>query len=426
MNYLITNTQKQARVSKLVINRILTLLFFFCGKAVSSYAQATLVLNGAYMNISNSATLVVANPDTSAITYHSGSIISEGENNEVIWLTGSSTGTYLFPFGYSNTDYIPLQFTISTAGDSSGYISASTYRTGTWQNSAYLPSGVPNVNNASVGDASAYVVDRFWSIDASSYTSKPSLSNLMFTYVDAGNWEINGSNNIIENNLKAQRWNSTVGGWQASWINGTASTSANTVTVSTVSASDLFKWWTLVDNSTPLPVELVNFGGKCENKQIIINWTTASETNNDHFEIERSINGQDWKKIGTVAGAGNSLQKINYSFTDSEPVTGICYYRLRQTDFDGTTETSPIIAVESCGTEKFFSIYPNPASSEIYFNTNILMGEVKVYNCMGELVKSADLRTDRKMDLSFLSSGVYTLVLENDQSLTTHKVVLTH
>src|SRR3954470_16832549 len=100
------------------MNRVkfsISISFLLILSAGYARAQARVVLNGAYINITNSAYLVVANAATNAITRNSGHIISEGESNNVKWNVGTTTGTYTVPFGYSTTDYIPVQLT-KTAG----------------------------------------------------------------------------------------------------------------------------------------------------------------------------------------------------------------------------------------------------------------------------------------------------------------------
>lgn len=204
-------------------------------------SQTRIVLNGANINISQGAYLVIDNPASDAITRNSGHIISEGENNKIQWRIGTTTGTYIIPWGYGTSTYLPLAFT-KTAGTGSGYFSFSTYQTG-WQNSTQLPTGIANFNNASGNDKSALAVDRFWQINAQGYTTKPSLSNLLFTYTDS---EFSApNNNSVENGLTAQRWNSTTNTWldfgPASMVN----TTSNTLTISSVANSDLYPWWSV-------------------------------------------------------------------------------------------------------------------------------------------------------------------------------------
>ncbi len=115
---------------------------------------------------------------------------------------------------------------------------------------------------------------------------------------------------------------------------------------------------------TPLPVELLSFKGKATPSGVNLEWETASEINNDRFEVERSQDGRNFQKIGTVDGAGSSSVSHNYSYLDYVAITGILYYRLRQVDFDGTDSYSKTIAIKlkaGPGSGKF-AVYPNPAN----------------------------------------------------------------
>lgn len=100
--------------------------------------------------------------------------------------------------------------------------------------------------------------------------------------------------------------------------------------------------------AAPLPIELLSFNGeKLACNENIIRWSTATETNNDHFEIERSTDGINYNLIGTVNGAGNSTHTISYLFLDLNPLASVNYYRLKQIDFNGDNSTSSIISVDN-------------------------------------------------------------------------------
>lgn len=201
--------------------------------------QGRLVLNGGVVNITHGANLVLANPATNAITRTSGYILSEGESNKIKWNIGTTTGTYTVPWGFGGT-YMPLTFTKAAGTGASGNFVFSTYETG-WQNSAQLPTGVANMNGIAGLDFSNYVTDRFWQVNAQGYTTKPALTNLILTYLDA---EVTTTGNTItESNLKANRYNSTLSSWTDNILASTVNTSSNTVTVSSVSANDLQPWW---------------------------------------------------------------------------------------------------------------------------------------------------------------------------------------
>ncbi len=113
----------------------------------------------------------------------------------------------------------------------------------------------------------------------------------------------------------------------------------------------------------PLPVELVYFKGKATENDVSLEWRTASETDNKHFEVERSADGKVFEQIGIVEGHNNSTTPINYTYKDTAPLSGNSYYRLKQVDFSGPFAYSPIVAVtrEGMGANTIeLSLAPNP------------------------------------------------------------------
>lgn len=115
----------------------------------------------------------------------------------------------------------------------------------------------------------------------------------------------------------------------------------------------------------PLPVSLLNFEARCDGSAVKLLWATASEVNNERFTIHRSADLMVWEEVLTVTGAGNSNAELVYQAYDERPLNGQAYYRLTQTDFDGTTETFAPVGVdcEAVGTNGLF-VYPNPASEQ--------------------------------------------------------------
>ncbi|GIV30667.1 MAG: hypothetical protein KatS3mg029_0018 [Saprospiraceae bacterium] len=89
--------------------------------------------------------------------------------------------------------------------------------------------------------------------------------------------------------------------------------------------------------SNPLPVELVDFQARFDRGSVWLSWRTASEQDNDRFEVEHSVDARHWATLGAVPGAGYSLQERTYGFRHDQPAAGINYYRLRQVDFDGSS-----------------------------------------------------------------------------------------
>ncbi len=166
-----------------------------------------------------------------------------------------------------------------------------------------------------------------------------------------------------------------------------------------------------VSPACPLPIELVNFKGECLDKGVYFNWTTASEINNDYFDIERydEYSGK-WVSLAKIEGAGNSSEFLSYEHLVSTTSKG-GYYRLKQTDFDGEYEYSSIEHV-TCNNQNIeVTGYPNPAAGEyvIFINDEDLrFAEISIYNGMGEIVLNYGTQENRTtLDVSSLKKGVY-------------------
>jgi len=130
-----------------------------------------------------------------------------------------------------------------------------------------------------------------------------------------------------------------------------------------------------IESNITLPVSLLSFSSNKLGKINLLNWSTASEQNNSGFNIERSTNGTDFENIGFVKSlnpTGNSSSRLDYSFTDFNPVGLNQYYRLKQIDFDGTRKYSAIVMVarEVPTMLNLTKVYPNPANSSIYINAS--------------------------------------------------------
>jgi hypothetical protein len=142
-----------------------------------------------------------------------------------------------------------------------------------------------------------------------------------------------------------------------------------------------------------LPVELLYFLAEESKNNVELAWATASEKNNDHFTVYRSLDGNNWEEISRVTGAGNSNNINNYTFTDNNPLNGTSYYKLRQTDFDGRYEDFKIVSVNIQLTQTQVTLYPNPATD--YINVNYLVASsaneisINIFNASGKLLISS-------------------------------------
>ena len=168
---------------------------------------------------------------------------------------------------------------------------------------------------------------------------------------------------------------------------------------------------TITPFGTALPVELMNFEVSKVGHTAVLDWVTASETNNSYFAIERSVDGVEFEEIGTVSGNGTTSDASYYQFVDENPMSGINYYRLRQVDYDGSYEYSDIQWVEFVGTEGDITVYPNPFNSTLNVNlTAVEAGtvELQLTDVIGRVLLSQEIE---------VVDGVQTITLDLDDRM---------
>jgi hypothetical protein len=291
--------------------------------------NAFIRINGG--SLSTTAYLVIDNNASNAISTlgTGGNIVSEGEYNKVKWRIGTSTNSYTVPLTDASANKIPLAVSVTDAGvGTNGNILFSTIPGANFDNSTYLPSDVTDVNRLGSNNSSK-VVDRFWIIDPQNFTSKPDVT-LSFTYVDAEVTQI--GNNITPANLQAQRFSSS-DGWNDFSPSGTVNTTTKIVSNIVVSKAQFSRSWTLVDNSSPLPVHLLYFKTKCFEDKIQFLWTTTDEFDNDYFVLEKSKNNIQFEKLDSVNAIENSKNLNFYEFNVNKYIVNQYHY-FRLTQFD--------------------------------------------------------------------------------------------
>jgi hypothetical protein len=168
----------------------------------------------------------------------------------------------------------------------------------------------------------------------------------------------------------------------------------------------------LNEPGVPLPVELLSFNAALNSDgRVSLTWATASELNNDFFEIEKSLDGTQWENISMVDGAGNSTNLTEYNDIDRHPSYGLSYYRLSQTDFDGTRTSSYIKVIVNKLTQ--VHSYPNPATNLIRFTgTDYSSNSFQLFDVFGKEVTSTVRVVDfdgstLNLDVTLLSAGAY-------------------
>lgn len=378
-----------------------------------------------------SAAIPCTNPNT--ITRNStAGIISEGEFNLVKWYIGNGTGTgYLFPWRDNtipSTEDVSVQFDITSAGTSTGFFLSSTYD-GITDNNSYKPTAVTGMASGATANASQWVIDRFWSlIDEASYPTKPALANLTFNYID--NEHSANTAPITEANLRAQRFNTGAGlGWEGLTFGVAPNTVANTQNAGTITSANMFRWWTLVDNVKPLPVEWLRLSAECNKGLITIKWSTATELNADYFTIEKSIDGINFNAIENIIASGNSSTIKNYYTIDKDTYSGISYYRIRETDFNSSYIISKMMVVVGCSNDDVF-VYGNEGGLSLNINA-IDEGKytIQLYDMLGKKVMDEIQNVNKgenhfKLVSNNLSSSIYIAKVYNGNTSITKKVFI--
>jgi hypothetical protein len=183
---------------------------------------------------------------------------------------------------------------------------------------------------------------------------------------------------------------------------------------------------------SPLPIELLTFEAIQNKTAVDITWQTATETNNDFFTIEKSKDGNEFEEIGNADGAGNSTTVLKYSFTDDKPYTGISYYRLKQTDFNGEFSYSKIVAVRITNAENNVVAYPNPFHDKLTVAINSednLPYTLILTDLAGRVLLSNEVITEYgfnsyEINAWYLAKGIYLLEVKSQHSSWITKVVL--
>lgn len=162
-----------------------------------------------------------------------------------------------------------------------------------------------------------------------------------------------------------------------------------------------------------LPVELLYFEAQIDiNNDVLLTWATASETNSNYFTLERSTDGQSWKALQTIQSAGNSNHLIEYAYTDTDTKSGVYYYRLVQTDFDGAFEIFQPVAIEKQKLNTFgiYNVYKsqNQVTIQGGFQSQ---DRVIVTDLMGNVLYNGSFTTDQRQISFHVDNNVSAIVV---------------
>jgi hypothetical protein len=184
-----------------------------------------------------------------------------------------------------------------------------------------------------------------------------------------------------------------------------------------------FSGFGVVPSATVLPVNWLSFNGKVVRGNAELDWSTASEQHNSHFDVEISRDASGFAKIGTVKGAGTSNQVSHYAFSHIKPLAGINYYRIRQVDKDGRSSLSQVIGLRSETSGEAPSLYPNPASSKVMLDWGEMAGQPGRWDLLTPDMKalksgqSAFTSAVQGISIGELPAGVYYLKLSSGKQV---------
>ena len=168
--------------------------------------------------------------------------------------------------------------------------------------------------------------------------------------------------------------------------------------------------------AAPLPVKWLSFDGEyLFNEGVKLKWSTASEVNCDYYSVQRSTDGKSFADIGKLNGAGTSCLVHSYEYLDTYFNPGLVYYRLRQVDFNGDEYYSAIVPVIIKNSS--MNIFPQPASTLVYFDMKDKIGKIVLTDLEGRVVMvHENFNSEEGLNIECLNSGIYICQLYTDKS----------
>ena len=334
----------------------------------------------------------------------------------------SATGaTLAFPIGDDN-DYSPITaFTIT-----SGTFSAGAYAEFqiTDDNHPNRDTGNTGAGGDDDGTAATAYISRYWTVAGSG------ISDVRF---DASYQYLTGDITGTESDMVATIYRTHPSLGILDWLaSGTVDASTNTVSLSGADAfGDLYA---MDDQLGRLPIVLLSFEAETINNHVRLSWTTASEEDNELFTIERSTDAIRFEAIAFVDGAGNSETLMHYNTTDVNPPAGRIYYRLKQTDYNGTFEYSEIISVQNTLVEQALEmkVFGNPVqrgAQLLLERSRTGEGSISLVSSGGSPVLEVPVSTmdGNRISLDIptnVNAGLYLLVLQQEGQKVIRKLIL--
>lgn len=289
----------------------------------------------------------------------------------------------------------------------------------------YLFAGHKVKSNSIVDTGGVASVDKTWErVWYFSQTDAGNALNINLTF-DFNEADLNTTINTTDPN-NFHLITKTPGGNWTGQVQGASSISGEKIIFNDVSIVDgnLYTLGIVDPDGNTLPVELVTFDARQQEKNVILEWTTASELNNNYFEVQHAQNGKDYQKVGIVEGNGNSNQLINYQFKHKDPENSQNYYRIKQVDFDGDNEFhGPVVVyfdseetVQVLNLDNYLKINLNKSPGKL---------QVKLYDINGKLrFKKETSGNNVVIPTAKLNSGIYIVQLNSGEHRIRKKIYI--
>jgi hypothetical protein len=331
-------------------------------------------------------------------------ILTAASNNSHIHgpVTKVGNDAFTFPIG-NGSIYAPIS--ISTPNNVNDQFTAEYY---------------PSVYSQTNVDTSLDLVSmkEYWILDR---TTGSSNVQVKLSYNTTRSGGIKNASDLRVARYTGSNWESTG--------NSSITGSNNIGTVESNSGISNFGTFTLgsVSSLNPLPISLLNFTTLKQGKNVLVKWSTSNEINNDYFTVEKSYDAKFWSNIGVIKGSENSNGILNYELFDYNTKIGIQYYRLKQTDLNGSINYSKISVINfNDEISSQINLYPQPVAGVL--NVNIPNNEnasISVYNAFGEklLIFQNLIGLNFQLDLSKFIAGVYYIELNIDGITSQSKII---
>ena len=309
----------------------------------------------------------------------------------------------LFPVGTA-TNYRPMNVSMPVAPTTGGTIAVA-YTNATTNTTTSFPDGT---------DIIMVRKDLNWGVTASGLAG--------------GNYNlgISGTNYGLIGNVTDLRLT------LAASVTGTPGVNAGTIAnpqvnrtgITAATLTNTFYLGSINSTSSPLPITLIQFTAVPQNGQVKLDWETSAEVNNNYFTVQRSNHSGIWENILKVDGSGNTITDKKYSAYDPTPYSGLTFYRLEQTDYDGRNSYSMIRPV-NFDSSVTIRIYPNPVKSFVYISGSGTM-VISVHNINGQLLNTPVqlIQSGYSVNISALLPGIYFIhIVQNGDRLTTKEII---